>query len=263
MKAHRLLRVSLTVSHLEDAAKFYTDALNFTAAGPAVNADQSWGTALAAGPFRTIQLRRGNQMLELANFATAGASYPAGSASNDLWFQHCALATNDIAQAYAQLLEHRFTPISRNGPQPLPGGIVAFKFRDPDGHPLELIQFPQANAETAGGIDHSAIAVADAAASIAFYAQTLGLGVASKQVNTGPAQDAMDNLAGAEVDVVGLTPTHPAPHLELLGYRHPRGRISLPLKQNDIAASRLVFSVDDGPMRLMHDLDGHSLVLVK
>ena len=38
-----------------------------------------------------------------------------------------------------------WTPISTSGPQLLPaasGGVSAFKFRDPEGHPLELIAFP-------------------------------------------------------------------------------------------------------------------------
>ncbi len=38
-----------------------------------------------------------------------------------------------------------WTAISTDGPQRLPpssGGVAAFKFRDPDGHPLELLAFP-------------------------------------------------------------------------------------------------------------------------
>jgi Glyoxalase/Bleomycin resistance protein/Dioxygenase superfamily len=77
------------------------------------------------------------------------------------------------------------SPISRYGPQRLLSGIVAFKFRDPD--LLELIQFPRPDLRTEGGIDHSAISVADAERSIAFYAERLGLSLQSRQVNRGPA----------------------------------------------------------------------------
>ena len=128
-----------------------------------------------------------------------------------------------MAAAYRRLQTHNVTPISRHGPQTLPGGVIAFKFRDPDHHPLELIQFPTADPVTAHGIDHSAISVADADRSIAFYAAALGLAVTARQVNTGPAQDALDNLDAVTVDVVALSPAIRSPHLELLAYRAPCG----------------------------------------
>ncbi len=63
-----------------------------------------------------------------------------------------------------------------SGPQRLPdwnknaGGIRAFYFRDPDGHPLEILQFPadkgnpkwhDANGRLFLGIDHTAIVISD------------------------------------------------------------------------------------------------------
>ena len=77
----------------------------------------------------------------------------------------------------------RATPARRRsaetGPVTLPksaGGVTAVKFRDPEGHPLEFLQFPPgANADWKGagimGIDHSAISVGDVAASRRFYAR--------------------------------------------------------------------------------------------
>ena len=265
MRALRLLRVSRTVGDLLRATAFYQDALGFMAA-PACDADPALAGLLGAGRLRTVQLRRGNQSLELAAFDPAGAAYPHDSRSNDLWFQHLALVVDDMDAAYAQLGRYPFTAISRGGPQILPGGIAAFKFRDADGHPLELIQFPTPNPITAGGIDHSAICVADTARSIAFYAGVLGLRVASQQVNAGPAQDALDGLAGTSVDVAALASDQAAPHVELLGYRTPPGRPAPPRQQADLAASRLVFLVDSlaghpgavrladrGTAALMHD----------
>ena len=218
---------------------------------------------------------RGHQALELCACDPPGAPMPPGSRSNDLWFQHCAISTDDIREAYERLRCFRFTPISRNGPQALPGGVAAFKFRDPDGHPLELIQFPRPDPLTRGGIDHSAICVADPNRSIAFYAARLGLAVQARQVNRGPAQDALDALDETTVDVIALAPAASAsPHVELLGYRHPRGRPALPFNPCDIAASRLVFSVGIGAAEqhapaspsepsaeLFHDPDGHAVLL--
>jgi catechol 2,3-dioxygenase-like lactoylglutathione lyase family enzyme len=156
----------------------------------------------------------------------------------------------------------------------LGGGIVALKFRDPEGHPLELIQFAEPDPRTEDGIDHSAIVVADANRSIAFYSPTLGLSVTARQVNRGGAQDRLDDLDGVELDVVSLAPRRLAPHVELLGYREPRGRSGTRRHPTDIATSRLVFvmaasehgaqvSEPAGGARaeLLNDPDGHILML--
>jgi catechol 2,3-dioxygenase-like lactoylglutathione lyase family enzyme len=271
--ALRLDRVSLNVADLAAATAFYVGAFGFEAA-PAVDADPGLVRLLGARALRVVVLRRGPQRMELATFDPPGPLYPADSRSDDLWFQHCALVTDDIAAAYQRLSAFPFTPISRHGPQRLPGGVVAFKFRDVDGHPLELIQFPRPDPRTEGGIDHSAISVADAERSIGFYAERLGLSLQSRQVNRGPAQDELDDLDHVVVDVVALAAKSPAPHVELLAYRAPRSRASLIAPPSAAAASRLVFAahgVDhwDGAVTLangarvclVHDPDGHALLL--
>jgi catechol 2,3-dioxygenase-like lactoylglutathione lyase family enzyme len=271
--ALRLDRVSLNVADLAAARTFYADALGFEAT-PAVDADPRLADLLGARKLSMTLMRRGRQQLELAMFDPPGASYPADSRSNDLWFQHCALVTDDIEAAYGRLCRFPFTPISREGPQALLGGIIAFKFRDPDGHPLELIEFPRADPRTEAGIDHSAISVADPDRSIAFYSARLGLSVQSRQVNGGPSQDALDDLDDVAVDVVSLAAKSPAPHVELLGYRTPRGRASPIAYPSAISASRLVFATDaldscdsaiilaDGArVSLIQDPDGHALLL--
>ncbi len=68
------------------------------------------------------------------------------------------------------------------------------------------------------GIDHSAISVADSAASIAFY-EGLGLRVAARSLNTGPEQERLDAVKHARVEVTALEPEQTTPHLELLCYR--------------------------------------------
>jgi catechol 2,3-dioxygenase-like lactoylglutathione lyase family enzyme len=154
----------------------------------------------------------------------------------DLRFQHVAIVVNDMHVAHARVQKLTPVAISRGGPQRLPaasGGVCAFKFRDPDGHALELIEFPAEQGapywrETihavAGpnlGIDHAAISVSDVERSIAFY-EKLGFCVQSRQVNRGPEQARLDGLADAEVEVVALIPSQQStPHLELLGYRMP------------------------------------------
>jgi catechol 2,3-dioxygenase-like lactoylglutathione lyase family enzyme len=196
----------------------------------------------------------GHQSIELTIPAKPGAPYPADSTAADLWFQHFAIAVADIAAANTRLQRFHPAAITIGGPVRLPassGGATALKFRDPDGHPLELI----AGLRDSGGIDHSAISVADADHSIAFYTG-LGLRLGTRQRNKGPKQDRLDGLAGVAVDVVALLPETPTPHVELLAYRSPRGRLAA-LQADDIAATRLVFAADVTAPITLRDPDGH------
>ena len=252
MRVTRLLRVALNVRDLRASTAFYVEALGFEPDG---------AERPASGlPGRARLLRRGAQFLELSAPAEPGPPYPDDTAANDLWFQHCALVTDDIGAAHARALARGggvsgVRPFSRGGPVTLPGAIAAWKFRDPDGHPLELIQFPRPDKLTRSGIDHSAISVSDAGRSIRFY-EGLGLSVGSRQVNAGPAQDRLDGLDGVAADVVALLPPSPAPHVELLGYRHPSGRPARP-RPAGLAATRLVFAADVPAPVLTPDPDGH------
>ena len=243
MILQRLAWVSLTVSDLETAAAFYTEALGFEIVEPAAE-DPAMARLLGSRQLVTLRLQRGQQQLELASFDPPGRPYPGGRSSNDLWFQHCALVDK------------------RHGPRLLPPARVflradfaqwsadaAGRDRSPTNSVIrtrirwKLIQFADANPATAAGIDHSAIVVADADRSMAFY-NGLGLTVQARQVNTGPAQDALDDLEGTLVDVVALAPQVTSPHLELLGYRAPIGMPNRPTRPGDIQATRLVFTTD-------------------
>lgn len=87
-------------------------------------------------------LRNGEQQVALDEFEPPGRPYPAGSDASSLSFQHLALVVDDTRPADARLRD--VAPISVAGPQHLPprsGDVRAFKFRDPGGHPLELLQF--------------------------------------------------------------------------------------------------------------------------
>ena len=162
----------------------------------------------------------------------------------------------------ASRARRRRYPISRRGPVMLPksaGGATAVKFRDPEGHPLEFIQFPSgANPDWKGtgimGIDHSAISVSDVAASRHFYANC-GLSEADPPSIKARRRTRSTVSMASEVDVVPMNPTNEPPHVEMLGYRHPVGRALGPLSTNDLAATRVVWRSNvDG---LIRDPDGH------
>lgn len=289
----RLMCLSMNVYDLARSARFYREALGFEPEGEPTPAGPAWARLLG-GDFTTLRMRLGAQRIELARFDQSGAPYPADGTAADLYFQHFALLTSDMDAAYARLQKHGATPITRGGPQRLPaasGGVTAYKFRDPDGHPLELLAFPRAGSDAlpatpiTTGIDHTAISVADAERSIAFYGR-LGLAVTARQLNRGLAQEALDALAGVEVEVVALRPATPTPHVELLAYRRPRGRPQAPaMHLQDIAATRMLLQVahlpadplppadtedlesaaspDSGRMALLRDPDGHLIVLAE
>lgn len=293
-----LLRIGRNTSDLERAIAFHRDALGFEV----IDADApppAWTRlpGLGARPSRCARLALGAQEIELTEFRDA-APYPKGSTSCDLWFQHFAIVTADIQAAFQRAIAHGAIPITRDGPQRLPpttGSVTAFKFRDPDGHPVELLAPPpgvgdprwqvarRGNAP-ALGIDHSAISVGDAERSIRFH-ELLGLRIAARGVNRGVEQQRLDDLADVAVDVVAMEAPARTPHLELLGYRHPHGRQRPASAPTAVAADRLVWSacgievlldaiadagfadtvlgngLDGGMLALLRDPDGHLLLL--
>ena len=202
---------------------------------------------------RRSLLRLGRQRIELLEFTdAAGRPYPPGSTSTDLWFQHMAIIVNDMTQAYQRVMANRrLRPISRVGPVRLPdssGGLTAFKFRDHDGHPLELLAFAEGrvpeewrNAIGAGcflGVDHTAIAVGDTARSTKFFRSVFGFGAGARTENRGPEQADLDDVDGVHVSVTRLAPDLPAPRMELLHY-HVGTRRPIPYDtaSNDIVAT--------------------------
>ncbi len=271
MLVERLLRFEVTVADLSAAEAFWAGLPGVAVTGYGI-ADPALAALLGAERIEEVRLRRGNQVVVLQRFHPPGAPYPADPASCDQLFQHFALPVADAAAAVAGL-PGTASPVSVGGAQTLPassGGVTAYKFRDPDGHPLEFIQFTDGRT---GGIDHSAIVSADVERSIAFYRDRLGLTVASRQVNRGPTQDRLDGLTDTVVEVVALEPRIATPHIELLAYCSPPVRPGAPMTPSDIAATRLVLAVDTVPTpaatlvdgskaTLIRDPDGHLLLLV-
>jgi catechol 2,3-dioxygenase-like lactoylglutathione lyase family enzyme len=238
-----------TTGDAEASAAFFETCLGFRRMGKAVVLEGGPYAQLVGLPGARLKLLRlgiGAEVLELTEVLALapgtrpGRPVPADSRSNDRWFQHGCLVVNDMAAALA-LLQPAFaaggiTPIS-SAPQRLPdwntdaAGIVAYKFRDPEGHPLELLQFPPDKGEARWhvgapgpllGLDHSAIGIADTAASGRFYRELLGLAAGGDGVNSGPEQDGLDGLAGTRVHITG----HRCPSgagVECLDYREPTG----------------------------------------
>jgi catechol 2,3-dioxygenase-like lactoylglutathione lyase family enzyme len=138
-------------------------------------------------------------------------------------------------RAYQRLRGHEVQHAS-SGPQRLPdwnpnaGGIRAFYFRDPDGHFLELIQFPPGKGDPRWqkpgrklflGIDHTAIVVADTERSLGFYRDRLGLRIAGASENYGDEQERLNGVVGAHLRITGLR-ADSGPGIELLEYLAPR-----------------------------------------
>ena len=262
MPVTQLIRVSITVADLPGTVAFYHDWLGLVRGADRVIDDPAWKRLV--GLDETVTARAtavfvGEQEIDLIAFDPPGRLYPAERASNDQWFQHVALVTGDMTAVWERLRKGTPGEITKGGPVLLPpntGSVTAFKFRDPEGHPLELLSFPpgvgadiwqEATELGVLGYDHTAISVMDVDRSIAFYTDLLGFQIGGRSLNKGPAQDRLDGLSGCEVDVVALQPSEVStPHVELLHYRTPPGRISTTqVNAQDVASVRQVHKVDD------------------
>jgi catechol 2,3-dioxygenase-like lactoylglutathione lyase family enzyme len=258
----------LVTADLPSLARFYQHVLGFVADGPAqaVSQDEMRLLGLRGCGCRQA-LRLGDQSLAIEQFDPPGRPYPADGDAAALSFQHLALVIADMAQAYQRV--GAAAAISQGGPQHLPvssGGVYAYKFRDPDGHPLELLQFPDGSQPKAWqgksaldgqiglGIDHSAISVADADVSAAFYG-ALGREPGERTLNRGPEQQRLDNLRDVVVTVAPLHAAAATPHVELLGYHVPPAAAARVMQANDVAATRIVWCGTQAG--LLRDPDGH------
>ena len=206
---------------------------------------------------RRSLLRLGRERIELLEFTDmAGRPYPPDSTSTDIWFQHIAIIVTDMRDAYQRVMANRrFRPISRGGPVRLPdssGGVTAFKFRDHDGHPLELLAFPAGQApgewRRAGrlflGVDHTALAISDTARSARFFRSVFGFSTGTRTENRGPEQADLDDVDDVQVSVTRIAPDRPVPRLELLHYHvGPRRPIPPDTASNDITATHCVVRV--------------------
>ena len=231
--------IGFTVSEMDRSVAFYSDVLTFKLIsdvevdGPEY--DTLWG--IFGVRARVVRMQLGEQQLELVEFLSPPdlRPIPMPSYSHDLWFQHFAIVVRDMEAAWAQLRKHHVRQISPR-PQTIPvsnvaaAGIKAIKFRDPDGHNLELLWFPEGKGNPVWkqpgsnlflGIDHTAMTVRSTENSTKFYRDLLGMTVAGGTLNMGTTQQYLDSLPGARTRVTGLAPKMGPPGLEFLEYELP------------------------------------------
>jgi catechol 2,3-dioxygenase-like lactoylglutathione lyase family enzyme len=253
-------RVTLIVSDLDRTEKDYVQTLGASVERrDDIEPSMTRVLRIPHARGRRSLLRLGRERIELLEFTDImGRPYPPDSTSTDLWFQHLAIIVDDMTCAYQQVMANRrFRPISRQGPVRLPdssGGVTAFKFRDHDGHPLELLAFPAGRVPAewltengAGpflGVDHTAIAISDTAISARFFGSVFGFSVGTRTENRGPEQEALDDVDDVRVSVTRIAPDLPTPRLELLHY-HSGTRRAIPpdTASNDITATHCVVRV--------------------
>ena len=241
--------IGITVSDLDASLAWYERVLDFQPAG-AIEEHAGAAAESLEGVFamrsRSARLTLGDETLELTEYlAPQSRPLPVDSRSNDRWFQHVALIVSDMDAAYARLRTAHVAHAS-SGPQRLPdwnpnaGGIEAFYFKDPDGHVLEVLEFPagkgdprwQRLASTTHalflGIDHTAIVVADTETSLAFYRDLLGMRVAGTSENFGTEQEHLNGVFGAHLRITALRAER-GPGIEFLEYLAPSDGRPYPL----------------------------------
>lgn len=258
-----VISVGITVSDLDEAVEFYTDVLEFQPVDRReIFGDEHehvFGVFGARVDIATIRL--GDETIELMEFlAPRGRRIPPDSQSNDLWFQHVAIIVSDIDRAFERLRARGATFVS-SGPQTLPdwnpdaGGISAFYFRDPDGNPLEILEFPPGKGAPKWhepterlflGIDHTAIAVANTDESLRFYRDALGFAIAGTSENYGPEQERLNNVFGARLRITALR-ADDGLGVELLEYLAPRTGRPMPIdtRSNDLWHWQVNVALDD------------------
>ena len=248
MDLPHIAAVSFTCREAPALARWYADQFGFRIGEARQHHADAYAALLGLPGAHLLRqpLHLGEETLELLQVLEPGPGGRPGrpvradSRSNDLWFQHICLVVPELRAVAegieAQIRAGALTAIS-SAPQRLPdwnaaaAGIVAFKFRDPDGHPLELLQFPPDKGDPRWhrpggaavlGIDHSAIGSADPQRTARFYGELLGLASGGGGTNSGREQDHLDGLEGTEV-VIGAWRARQGMGIESLAYRAPAG----------------------------------------
>ena len=298
--------VGMTVAEIDRSVAFYRDVLGFEKVSEQeLDGDEFERLSGVFGSRASIvRMRLGDEFLKLTQFlAPRGRPMPRDSRSHDLWFQHVAIIVRDMDAAYARLRQAKVEHAS-SGPQRLPdwnqaaSGIRAFYFRDPDGHFLEILQFPPGKGDPKWhrttdklflGIDHTAIVVADTDASLKFYRDLLGMSVVGTSENYGTEQEHLNNVFGARLRITTLRAAS-GPGVELLEYLSPRDGRPRPAdsRANDILhwqssiavhdlvatanklrAARVTFvspdvvTTESQKTLLVRDPDGHAVMLLE
>lgn len=241
-------KVVITVNDLHVSVPFYEEILDFekiesyTLEG--TDFQRLLGIDNATLYAKVVELQLGQEIIALQEFVNESQSrrIPLDSKSNDLWFQHIAIVVSDMDRAYEKLWNAGVAHVS-TAPQTLPdyitaaAGIKAFYFQDPDGHILEVINFPdskgdskwqQDNASLFMGIDHTAIAIEKTVPSSEFYEDVLGLKIMGHSENYGTEQEHLNQIFGARLWITGLRAKQ-GMGVEFLDFIAPQGGRAYPI----------------------------------
>ncbi len=255
--------IGITVGDMDRSVDFYSRVLTFEKVSDnEVSGEQVEHLFGVFGSrVRIVRMRLGGESIELLQFlAPKGRPIPVDSRSNDTWFQHIAVIVSDMDRAY-QVLRQNNVEYASSGPQRLPdwnknaAGIQAFYFKDPDEHPVEILQLPDGKGDPKWhrasdklflGIDHTAIVVSNTDASLQFYRDLLGLRIVGESENYGTEQEHLNNVFGARLRITSL---HAAsgPGIELLEYLSPRDGRTIPADEraNDLVHRQTELEADD------------------
>jgi catechol 2,3-dioxygenase-like lactoylglutathione lyase family enzyme len=239
----RIDAVGITVLDMDRALNFFTKVLPFEKISEVEVSGTEYEKlkGVFGIRYKKVRLRLGDEEIELTDYLTdGGRSIPEDSRSNDLWFQHIAIVVSNMDSAYARLRKFNVQHVSTS-PQTLPKGIPAaegikaFYFRDPAGHNLELIYFPEgkgnpkwqnANGKIFLGIDHTAIGISNTEQSKKFYS-ALGVNFKGESFNFGMEQEHLNNVEGARLHISGNRADE-GMGLEFLEYQHPKNGRAYP-----------------------------------
>ena len=254
-EVQRVKMIGFTVADVDREANFFVKVLQFEKVSDfrVVGSEYDKMVGVFNANMRIVHLKLGEQIVELTQYVSppTGRPIPMPSYSNDAWFQHMAIVVSDMDAAYKILQENNVQQISANPitiPESNPGaaGIKAIKFRDREGHDLELIYFPPGKGDPSWqklaadrlflGLSHTAMTVASADKSVTFYRDLLGLDVGGVTFNSGTTQDVLDNLFNDTCLVTAMMPVSAPPHIEFLDYKTPPGGRPMPgdTKANDL-----------------------------
>jgi len=262
-KVTAIKSIGITVQDMNRSLPFYEKVLHFKLVSNDTIQSEEYSSLVNVknAVVHLVKLKLGDERIELIDFIyPEGKGYPEDSHSNDLWFQHIAIITSNMDSAYAWLKSNNIKNISVE-PQRLPdwnknaGGIKAFYFQDPDGHPLEILEFPPDKGNVKWhkksdqlflGIDHTAIAVSNTDESLKFYRDVLGMEVGDESENYGIEQARLNNVEGAHLMITGLHSDF-GPGVEFLNYLQPKGGRTYPknIQANDLIHWHIKLKVND------------------
>lgn len=193
--------LAITVRDVDRSVDFYSRALLFEKVSDVrtSGADVARLFGVSGPQLRVVTMRLGAERLELVeDRGRVSRQTPAEAPRDERAVARIALAVNDIEQASLWL--------QRQHVQGTPGapvsdvrqnttGVRAVSFEDPDGHALEIVEYPAGQGDARWqrptdrvflGIDHAALVVGDTDESLRFYRDTLGLRVTARRESDAP-----------------------------------------------------------------------------